>query len=88
MVSISIIIPIHNVESYVRQCLESMKQRVEEVAVVCILRLPHVAYMLLSFPPLSMLQQWSVFRRNYYCIETIVLRVSHLTDFLLRKNIL
>lgn len=51
-------------------------------------RLLLVAFMLLLFPPLSMLQRWSVFRRNYYCIETIVLRMSHLTDLLHHKNTL
>jgi glycosyltransferase involved in cell wall biosynthesis len=51
-------------------------------------RLLLVVFMLFLFPPLSMLQRWSIFRRIYYSIETIVLRVSHLTDFLHRKNML
>ena len=51
-------------------------------------RLLLVAFMLLLFPPLSMLQRWSVFRHNYYRFETIVLRLSHLTDFLHRKYVL
>ena len=51
-------------------------------------RLQLAVFMLLLFPPLKMLQRWSVFRHIYYRIETIVLRVSHLTDFLHRKNVL
>ena len=51
-------------------------------------RLLLVPFMLLLFSPLSMLQRWSVFRHNYYRFETIVLRLSHLTDFLHRKYVL
>ena len=108
MLSISIIIPIYNVEPYVRHCLESvMAQDCAEATVECILvgdcgqdgsmAIVHsmltnyngsAVFMLLLFPPLKMLQRWSVFRRIYYRVETIVLRVSHLTDFLHRKNVL
>ena len=47
-----------------------------------------LAFMLFLFLPLSMLQRWAVFRHNYYHFETIVLRLSHLTDFLHCKYVL
>lgn len=51
-------------------------------------RLLLVVFVSLLFPPLNILHQWPDFRHNYYHLETIVLRLSHLTDFLHRKNVL
>ena len=41
---------------------------------------------LLMFSPFSNVQKLKVFRHHYYDIETIVNRLSHLTDFLHNKN--
>lgn len=43
-------------------------------------------FFMILFPPLYYLQRFAAFRHHYYDIEMIINRISHLTDFLHRKN--
>ena len=48
-------------------------------------RLLGAGFLLFLFPPLTIFQRLSFFRKHYYDLETIVNRFAHFTDFLHRK---